>query len=354
MGRVSFAVVVVIGCWLQRPASAQPGKPELLPSLAPSGAPGDQTIPSIVFDGTSYFAVWQDAYSNDFKDRPLIRIARVGTDGALLSEPTTIGDVWRNTWALPRATACGDHVLVTWQDEYSVRVARVSTKTLRHESAARKATPAVHPLPAIACAGKHALVAWSEGAQGQIHGAVIAPDTALAISPVAISDQGRRAQWPRIATDGGSFLVLWHSHDGSKNVVAGVEVSDRGKVLSSSSVVLASGDINEGDYSAIGVAPRQYVVVSSAARASSGARTSVVRFPAASVSPPIPLDNAVARQPTLVRGKRGHLAVWIAHPHGAGSVVAVSSSGATQISEPDGSPPMADIATPSLHATMNP
>jgi hypothetical protein len=331
-----------------RAASAQPtpGKAELRPSLAPSGAPGDQALPTIVFDGTSYLAVWQDAYSNDFKDRPLIRIARVGVDGALLSPPTTIGDVWRNTWALPQATACGDHVFVAWQDEYSVRVARVSTKTLRHDVVAHKATPAVNPLPAIACAGKHALVAWSEG-QHQIHAAVLAADAPLAISPLAISDQGRRAQWPRIATDGQRFLVLWHTHDGTKNTIAGVEVSDRGKLLSQSSVVLASGDIAEGDYSAIGVAPRQYMVAYSAVRSSTGAHTRIVRFPAASVSSPVPLDKAIGRQPTLVRGKRGYLALWIASPYGAGGVVAVTIDRA---GKPTGRP---KVVSPAAHASLS-
>ncbi len=355
--RLALATTVVAVA--SAPGAAQPRPPtaiattavDLAPSAVVAGASGDQWLPSVASHGGAYVAVWQDAASTDFKVRPLVRFARLGTDGTAREAPHTIGDVWRNTPAFPQVASCGDRVLVAWQDEYSVRVARIEVggKDVRQEVVARKATPATHPLPAIACAGTTALVAWAEGAQGQIHAAVIDRDAPLALSPIAISKPDKRAQWPRIASDGVGFLVLWQSHDGTHAVVMGSEVtSERGTVRSTGAVTLTPGvDVTEGDYGAVEVGRRTYAIAYASARGTGGVFTTVVRFPSGTVSTPASVHGgAPARVPRLVRGGGGPLALWISSTHGAGAVMGAPLD---RTGKPVGKP---RIVTPKGHDTF--
>jgi hypothetical protein len=85
-----------------------------------STAPGTQDEPHLIFDGTNYFAVWQDKRRSptDFYDPPDIFGTRIRPDGTLLDGASDTGGILINRApfykGVPRVAFDGSEYLVVW------------------------------------------------------------------------------------------------------------------------------------------------------------------------------------------------------------------------------------------------
>lgn len=235
-------------------ASAQPANPsappvDLVTPLIPAGAPGKQKASTVVFDGSNYLVIWQDE-RKEFKNRPQIRAMRVSADGVPIDKtPHIIGDTWTNTYSWPQAIRCGGKTVVTWHDNYAIKLSVLSFagKTLSQESITHKVTRGTMPMTQLACAGNSALVVWvgqsnpsnRYGAPTQIFGASVQLGKALFMDTLTISAAEDSAHNPEVSSDGVDFFVTWVGRRGrNAGPIIGVPVSGAGVVDYSNKVEL--------------------------------------------------------------------------------------------------------------------
>jgi hypothetical protein len=146
-----------------------------------STAPGSQAWPNVIFDGTNYFAVWEDTRSDPDAFLPRLDIfgTRIKPDGTLLDGPSDTGGIAINIAPFakqhPAVSFDGTHNFVTWEVSFSydppvgIYAARVSTAGLLVDSPPyAEGIPISHPscfpcrlvFPNILFNGEAFLLTW--------------------------------------------------------------------------------------------------------------------------------------------------------------------------------------------------
>jgi len=229
-------------------------------------APGNQEFADVSFDGTNYFAVWND-WSNYS-----IYGARISQEGVLLD---TFGIPICTNWAAqnPVVAFDGTNYLVVWEDwrnpDGDIYGARVTPAGVVLDPDGMAISTAEYDqfVPAIAFDGTNYLVAWNDCRNGWEYdiyaarvtpaGEVLEPD-GIAVSTAPYDQFIFRG----IGFDGTNYLLVWHDDrdgDGYYDVY-GARVTKAGVVLDTAGFAVAAAQNNQG-FAQVGFDGTHYLVV---------------------------------------------------------------------------------------------
>jgi hypothetical protein len=206
-------------------------------AIAISTAPADQVSPNVATDGTNYLVVWED-YRNTASSGVDIYGARVTGAGEVL-DPDGIPISTASADQLAPAAAGGPvaATLVVWQDGRNLASSGTDIYGSRVSSAGAVLDADGLPIctvngeqysPAAAFNATNYLVVWSDernlGVTGvDVYGARVTTSGRVLDSPnIPIIQTAGDDIFPAVASDAGSFLVVWE--DGRNSATTGDEI----------------------------------------------------------------------------------------------------------------------------------
>ena len=221
----------------------------------PAGpAGGNQTAPSVAFDGTNYLVAWQDARSGTTAD---IYGARVNQAGAVLDAAGIPISTAANNQTVPSVAFGGTNYLVAWEDYRSgnsdIYGARVSQAGAVLDPAGIGISTAANyqTVPSVAFDGTNYLVAWQDTRSGvgnpDIYGARVSQaGVVLDLAGIAISTAAYYESAPSVAFDGTNYLVAWEDgRSGTNYDIYGARVSQAGAVLDPAGIAISTAASNQ-------------------------------------------------------------------------------------------------------------
>jgi len=256
----------VEGVWPD-PWSFQALQGEFLIDTTPKyvGAPDVQDFPSVAFDGTNYLVVWSDRRNGVDSDIYGSRVTRQGVvlDRAGIPISTAPGNQ-----ELPSVVFDGTNYLVVWDDcrngsNYDIYGARVRTDgaVLDPGGIPISTAPDHQEHPSVAFDATNYLVVWQDRRDGcDIYGARIDRDgTVLDPAGISISTATNFQLSPSIAFDGTNYLVVWHDYRSGVDIY-GSRVSQAGVVLEPAGILISGAPDDQRDAS-VGFDGTNYLVV---------------------------------------------------------------------------------------------
>ncbi|MEO0092100.1 MAG: T9SS type A sorting domain-containing protein [candidate division WOR-3 bacterium] len=216
--------------------------------IAISTAGNDQWTPSAAFDGTNFFIVWEDKRNGINSD---IYGARITQTGIILNPagiPINTVVKWQGR---PAVAYDGTNYLVVWVDErngvadiYGARVSQ-SGFVLDPNGFAISTAVNCQGEPAIAFDGTNYLVVWEDFRNNpdtsDIYGARVGKNgTVLDPTGIPIST-APKSQWsPKVAFDGTNYFVVWEDDRGDYSDIYGARVNPNGNVLEPDGIIISS------------------------------------------------------------------------------------------------------------------
>jgi hypothetical protein len=211
-------------------------------------ASNDQMLPSITWNGDSFFVVWQDRRSGKVWD---IYGSRITPDGQVLDPDGIPISIARPNYdqVAPVVSFDGENYLVVWQGKrsptiWNIYFVRVSKDGVVMGGSPVPVNPSVRSQvsPSVAFDGKNYFAVWQDFRGGKfwdILGARITPSgeildrRGILISP---SSQGIEYGWdkwrPTLSGDGRFFLIIWMAQKETQGwVLEGKRVSGDGKIV---------------------------------------------------------------------------------------------------------------------------
>ncbi len=220
--------------------------------IAISTAMNGQCTPSVAFDGTNYLVVWLDGRNVGFCD---IYGARVTPAGVVLDTAGFIISTAAYEPGSPSVAFDGTNYLVVWYDfhssSYDIYGARVTTTGVVLDPAgiAISTTLDEQCSPSVAFDGTNYLVVWHDIRSGSwdIYGARISlAGVVLDSAGIPISTEASEEYSPSVAFDGTNFLVVWEDwRSGSGNIysdIYGARVNQSGVVIDTFAVTMQPGN----------------------------------------------------------------------------------------------------------------
>jgi len=208
-----------------------------------SVAPGDQTAPAVVFDGTNYLVAWVDGRSGTATDIFGSRVTKAGSVLDTTGIPISLGT---GNQTAPALSSDGTNDLVVWQDFragvdpsiYGTRVTK--TGTVLSGAGTPISTNVDSVTPALAFDGTNYLVVWSRS--GAIDGTRVSKAGVVLDGSGIVISGPHLDQLPAIAFDGTNYLVVWQDLRSSNGYdIFGTRVSKAGTVLDGSGIAVATG-----------------------------------------------------------------------------------------------------------------
>ncbi|MEO0114117.1 MAG: T9SS type A sorting domain-containing protein [candidate division WOR-3 bacterium] len=226
-------------------------------------ADDDQTYPAVAFDGTNYFVVWQDGFSEDERQ---IFGARVNQDGIVLDTAGIAISIARLNQSNPAVTFDGTNYLVVWEDyrsrfESDIYGARVSPtgEVLDPDGIAISTAFDIQCPPSVASNGTNSLVVWEDARSGgghRIYGARVSPTGEVLDPDGILIANGPYVRWPSVASDGSNYLVVWdYDYD-----IYGTRVNKYGVVLDTNYIVISNA-LSFQSYPSVSFGDSNYFVV---------------------------------------------------------------------------------------------
>jgi hypothetical protein len=196
-------------------------------------------------DGSYYMVVWGD----DRSSATGVFGARFDRNGRLLDSAGIVVSRFARAWC-PAIAWDGSNYLVVWTDGGSqygdIRGARVSRTGVLLDSLAFSISSAAQyqKYPALAFDGTNYLVVWQDGrnSSSDIYGARVTRQGAV-LDPngIAICRATATQGYPRVAFDGGNYLVVWSDARASSNSdIYGARVATNGQVLDTAGIMVCS------------------------------------------------------------------------------------------------------------------
>ncbi|HKX60709.1 MAG TPA: thrombospondin type 3 repeat-containing protein, partial [Verrucomicrobiae bacterium] len=194
----------------------------VMPPVRVNTERSDSRAPAVGSNGRDYLIAWsQWSGTRDlFMD---IHAARVSGAGVLLDAPPFLINSHPSLEGAPSIASDGENYLVAWEGLYSptfVSAKRVTPGGVVLDPGGITLTTSTNEAtaPAVAFNGRDYLVVWRELRQpfdNDILGTRVATDgTVLDATPLIITAAAGHQTFPRVASDGREFLVLWHSERG--------------------------------------------------------------------------------------------------------------------------------------------
>jgi hypothetical protein len=219
-------------------------------------APWHQRDPSIAFDGTNYFVVWQDRARNRGSD---IFGARVDQSGRVLDSAGIIISAATN-WQLGPAVAFdGTNYFVVWQDLRNdstrwngpdIYGARVSQTGVVLDTAGIAICIAADRqwCPSIAFDGTNYLIVWEDRRKGShdIYGTRVSKSGEV-LNPTGfiISNAANNQKSPSLSFDGKNYLVVWQDNRSGSFDIYGTRVNKLGVVLDKQGFAFSTSEREE-------------------------------------------------------------------------------------------------------------
>ena len=215
-----------------------------------STARGYQGNPDVAFDGNSFLVVWDDSRTGSMD----IYGTRVSRTGAVLNRRGFTITKARNEQTDPSVAFDGTNYFVVWEDSRSgsedIVGTRITTESKVLDPGGLWISRGVGPLarPRVAFGVRNYLVTWTKwrGSQTDVYGARMRPD-GVVLDPggipisVARNDQSE----PKVAFDGTNFLVAWDDGRGKTVDVFASRVSEIGSVWDPAGRPIARGVDNQ-------------------------------------------------------------------------------------------------------------
>ncbi len=207
--------------------------------IAISTAANNQVRPSISFDNTNYFVVWEDCRNVSYYD---IYGARVMQSGAVLDTQGIAISTAVNNQRNPSISFDGTHYLVVWEDyrgDAAIYGARVGTDGIVLDTTGIPISTANHVQkgPAIAFDGQNYLVVWQDSRNlgWDIYGTLVNQDgMVLDTIGIAISTAPFYQMEPAVTFDGLNYIVAWHVEYSASNYhIFGAKLNREGEVIDS-------------------------------------------------------------------------------------------------------------------------
>ncbi len=216
-----------------------------------------QIEPSLSYDGTNYFVVWEDHRTQALG----IIGARVDTAGIILDPAgITVSGIANLAESEPSVTYGGNDFFVVWKDDrngtypdiYGARVDRAGV-VLDTTNIPISLTPGVKGMPAVASDGNGFLAVWEDDRDypaGDIYGArisavgVVLDPQGIDVTTCAVFHDN-----PGVAYCGANFLVAWsdYRHGLYSSDIYGARVDAMGNILDSPSFIVCNAPF--GQYS---------------------------------------------------------------------------------------------------------
>ena len=214
-------------------------------------ADNDQRSPSVAFDGTNYFVVWED-YRSGLNYEIDIYGTRVSQTGAILDPVgipiSTVDDNQRS----PSVAFDGTNYLVVWEDErghpntYDIYGARVNQEgvVLDPNRIVISALAGNQLNPAVVFDGINYLVVWEDSRTGSYYDIYCTrmnqAGVVLDTNGIAISTARYDQTLPSVAFDGINCLIVWQDfRSGWDYDVLGARVNQSGIVLDLNGIAIS-------------------------------------------------------------------------------------------------------------------
>jgi len=217
--------------------------------IAISTAPHFQKNPTVAFDGTNYFVVWED-FRNGSWD---IYGVRVDTSGSVLDSSDIPIAYGVHSEGSPYCAFGSTHYLVVWTDNrnvassYDIYGTRIDTSGNVLDPTGIAISTAVNSqyAPSVAFDGLNYLVVWNDihaGTSHDIYGTrVTQAGVVLDPSGIAISSASQAQESALLEFDGTNYLVVWQDNRNiSSSDIYGARVDTSGTVLDSLGIAIST------------------------------------------------------------------------------------------------------------------
>ena len=208
--------------------------------LTLAAAPGEQSEPTVAFDGINTLVAWTDYRAGGDSD---ILGVRVGKDGTLVdSQPLPMVSAAGAQFGA-NLIAGGGGLFMTWADSRAgastVYAARFDANGASQDGSGvvLPSVPNLQQTPAVASDGTNYLVVWSDSRTGgpSIYAIRVGPQGALLdSSAIRVSATAGWQNSPLVAWNGSSYLVIWVG----QNTPVGRRVSPDGTILDNADIML--------------------------------------------------------------------------------------------------------------------
>src|SRR6266508_2500072 len=219
--------------------------------------PGRQLWAAVAWGGTDYLVAWSDERNLGVSEAD-IYATRVDPDGVVLDAHGFEVSHAANWQDEPSVAWDGSNYFAVWEDyrngELDIYGARLDDwgRILDGTGIAISTAPGIQRLPDVAWTGENFLVVWEDRRTGQdIYGARVSPDGEL-LDPegIPISAAAGNQRAPNVASNDIS-LVTWNDYRAgtSRADIYAARVADDGTVLDPAGLLLAAdvGDSGGGD-----------------------------------------------------------------------------------------------------------
>jgi hypothetical protein len=254
--------------------------------IAISNGPDQQFSPSLSFDGTNFFVVWQD-YRDTLVTGANIMGARVSPAGVLGDGPPDFGGIAISNAAtdqfLPEVAFDGTNYLVVWEDSrnfasngddiFATRVSKAGVVLDGTTTGIAISTAANDQrIPTVKCDGVNCLVVWDDkrsGTSRDIYGTRVSRPGVLIDGPSAtggipISTASDDQVTPTLVFDGTGYFVTWEDFRNDAATggdIFAARVATSGTVLDLQGRLVSTIVTNTESHPAVGFDGTRYLVV---------------------------------------------------------------------------------------------
>lgn len=245
---------------LQLSANTWVGQEIMLdPEIIYVQAYGDLEFPSISFDGTNYFIVWQDDGRHGPND-PNIYGARITPEGVVLDSSSIAISTAQDYQKYPSVCFGESNYLVVWEDERNnspneyICGSRVTLGGIVLDTNGIKISNSASSIthPSVSFDGTNYFVVWDDGDYNtnNVYGArVNQSGIVLDSTPIDISIANDRQCQPSVCFGENYYFAVWSDwrHGGADFEIYGTRVTTNGEVLEPDGILICEEDYRRND-----------------------------------------------------------------------------------------------------------